>query len=204
MHILLTTSYFPSISYMRAVFAANNITIEQNETFQKKTLRNRCSIYAANGRINLSVPIVKRTSDIQTIKDAKIDYSTNWQKQHFKSIESAYNSSPFYEYIIDDFLVFFSGKYKYLLDLNNEILQRVLDFFEINRNIDFTNSYNSNFNNGLDLRYLVEKNKNFDNKFISEKEYYQVFKDKHGFISDLSILDLLFNLGNESYSYLIS
>lgn len=202
--ILLSTSYFPPISYIRSIVESNEVLIEQYESFQKKTYRNRCSIYAANGVINLSVPIEKSNGKNPIIKDTIIDYSTNWQKQHFKSLESAYKSSPFYEYIIDDFSQFFTKKYKYLLDFNYDILKQLLDFLEIKKDIKFTDFYYKDLDSGNDLRYLVNKKKLADCRFVNKFEYHQVFCDKLGFYEDLSIIDLIFNLGNESYSYLIN
>ncbi len=199
--ILLSTSYFPSISYISAILKSQNVIIEQYENFTKKTLRNRCKIYAANGIVNLSIPISKLGNKKQLIKDTQIDYSIKWQKQHFKSIESAYKSSPFYEYLIDDYLIFFQKEYKFLLDFNVKILEVITDFIGIDYNLQFSNSYIPIDNSNKDFRYLVEKNTCHD-KTVNSKSYYQVFADKHGFKADLSIIDLIFNLGNESYKYL--
>ncbi len=200
--VVLSTSYFPPISYVKAIMKADNVLIEQHENFAKKTLRNRCQIYAANGIISLSVPIVKTSAQKQNIKDTKIDYSTNWQKQHFKSIESAYKSSPFYMYLIDDYLQFFSKQFTYLLDFNLQILQTVLDFLEINANVELTDNYIVSFDDCEDAKYLTNVKKQGNNYVVNDK-YYQVFADKYGFQPDLSIIDLLFCMGNEAYSYLI-
>ncbi len=200
---LLSTSYFPPISYIKAIIHAESVLVEQHENFAKKTLRNRCQIYAANGVINLSVPIIKPATQKQIIKDTKIDYSINWQKQHFKSIESAYKSSPFYMYLIDDYMQFFSTKFEYLLDFNLQILQTVLDFLDVKPNLQLTDNYLFSCDNCEDLKHLTNV-KNEDSYYSTTKPYYQVFADKHGFKPDLSIIDLLFCMGNEAYSYLIS
>ena len=202
-NLLLSTTYFPPISYLKAILNADEVTIEQHENFVKKTYRNRCRIYSANGIINLSVPVEEAARRKVIIKDVKIDYSTNWQKQHFKSIESAYNSSPFYEYLIDEFIGFFNKKTTFLFDLNYQTIQKVFTILELDQAVKFTNEYSQQPFLNKDLRDVIQMKYEDSNPFVSDKEYPQVFSDKHGFCKDLSCLDLLFNLGSEAYSYLI-
>lgn len=199
--LLVSTSYFPPISYIKSFLNADNIVIEQYENFIKKTYRSRCRIYSANGVINLTVPVEEAARKKVLIKDVIIDNSTDWQKQHFKSIESAYNSSPFYEYLIDDFNFVFNKPHKYLFDLNNQILETIIKILEIKPSISLTSEFEKEPEN--DYRNIIQKKNESLNQFISEKEYQQVFSSKHGFLKDLSCLDLFFNLGSEAYSYLI-
>jgi hypothetical protein len=201
--ILLSTSYFPPISYLKAILNSENVTIEQHENFVKKTYRNRCRIYSANGIINLTVPVVEATRKKVLIRDVKIDYSTDWQKQHFKSIKSAYNSSPFYEYLIDEFSAFFKKKYEFLFDLNMHIIRKLTELLEINPTIEFTDNYEVTPSDKVDYRSILQQKSEKENPFVTSKAYKQVFSEKYAFQKDLSMLDLLFNLGSEAYSYLL-
>ncbi len=202
-NLLLSTAYFPPISYFKAILSAKTISIEQHENFVKKTYRNRCRIYSANGVINLSVPVIEATRRKIQVKDVRVDYSIDWQKQHFKSIESAYKSSPFYEFLIDEFSLFFNKKHKFLLDLNSAVLSKLFEVLEIDVKLHLSQSYENKPVGKSDLRSEIQAKTENSNKFITNKEYLQVFSDKHGFFEDLSTIDLIFNLGSEAYSYLI-
>lgn len=202
-NILISTSYFPPISYFKAILSADSVTLEQHENFIKKTYRNRCRIYAANGTINLTVPVQEAVRRKVLVRDVKIDYSTDWQKQHFKSIESAYNSSPFFEYLVDDFTRFFNQRTTFLFDLNQQILQQAFETMEIAPQIDLSTNYEGIVSNKKDLRNSLQAKNQHENQFVNKKAYTQVFGDKQGFQEDLSILDLLFNLGSQAYSYLV-
>lgn len=201
-NILISTAYFPPISYLRAILQSDVVTIEQYENFVKKTYRNRCRILSANGLINLTVPVVEANRRKVLLRDVKIDYSTNWQKQHFKSIASAYNSSPFYEYLIDDFALFFNKEYTFLFDLNQQIFEKIFETLEIDPEIQFSTTYEVTSSKS-DLRSILQLKKEDENQYVSGREYIQVFSDKHGFQKNLTILDLIFNLGGQAYSYLV-
>lgn len=202
-NILLSTAFFPPISYIKHLIGANTIYFEQHENYIKQSYRNRCKIYAANGVMNLSVPVVVATRKKVLIRDVQIDYATNWQKQHFKSIESAYRSSPFYEYLVGDFESYFEQKHKYLFDYNLQIINTICSILDVSLNIQLTETYQADPADCLDLRNEIHpKDEIIQNHLISD-EYPQVFSEKHGFEKDLSILDLLFNLGSDAYSYLI-
>jgi hypothetical protein len=199
---LLTTAYLPPISYLQNVVNSNSTTIEQYENYIKQSYRNRCKIYAANGILDLSVPVIQATKKKILIKDVLIDYNVPWQKQHFKSIESAYSSSPFFDYLIDDFLPFFLKKYKYLFDFNLGLLKTILEIIQIDKQIEFTSEYQHQFFNKVDLRNYFSPKKTVFNRSLL-KSYPQVFDEKYGFKPDLSCIDLIFNLGPQAYSYLI-
>ena len=139
-NLLLTTAYFPPISYFSAITQATQVTIEQYENFGKQSYRNRCNIMAANGVLALTVPVVKANSKTLT-KDLKITYATPWQKLHFKGIESAYKNSPYYEYYIDDIEPFFRKREAFLLDLNQGILNALLKMLGIGKEILLTTDY---------------------------------------------------------------
>ncbi len=200
--IILSSAAFPTISYLKAIVLSEHATIEQFENYIKQTYRNRYVIYAANGLLSLSIPVILATNKKIRIKDVRIDYDSNWQKQHFKTIESAYRSSPFFEYLIDDFHTFFNEKYQFLFDFNTKVLNIVLNILEVDKKIDLTVDFENIPTGKIDLRSAIHPKKVSIYK-DRLKPYPQVFKDKSGFKADLSCLDLLFNLGSEAYSYLI-
>jgi hypothetical protein len=196
-NILLYPTYFPSISHYIAMIAAESITFEVEDTFQKQTNRNRMYIYSPNGIQMLNIS-VKHNDANNNFKDIKIDNQYNWQKNHFKSLEAAYKNSPFYEYFIDDLQPIFEKKHEYMLDLNFEIFEKINDALGISIPFDKTTEYFHQVTDKTDFRYLVNGKKD-----ITQIEpYTQVFDNKHGFINNLSILDLLFNEGRYAVEYL--
>lgn len=200
MNILLHPTYFPSISHFAAILQAEKITFEIEDNFQKQTNRNRAYIYSPNGLQLLNIPIKHAKGTHQKTKDLQIDSDFDWQKQHYKSLETAYRSSPFFEFFEDDIRPFYEKKHKFLLDLNFETLGIVTKCLRIK--LDYTNTieYIQDIDSKLtsDFRYLVDGKKDTS----SFERYIQVFEDKHGFINNLSILDLLFNEGKFTVDYL--
>lgn len=191
--ILLSTAYFPPLSWMMAAASKENVLIEAHETYPRQTYRNRCEIISANGLLSLSVP-VKRPKGKGTItKDVLLAYDEPWQRNHLRTLHAAYSNSPFYLYYIDSFMPFFEKKEKYLLDLNLEIFGALCTQLELNIKTELTSGFNKHESDVTDLRSdFSPKKKRSTNKI---KPYHQVFEERHGFIADLSILDLLFNEG---------
>ncbi len=187
---------------MSKFFLQENVQVEAHENFQKQSYRNRCEILSANGTLSLSIPLIKDKKLKTLIRDIKIDYATDWQKQHFKSIESAYNSSPFYEYIIDDFLFVFEKKEKYLFDLNLEILEQLKNYLQIESkailSLDYIQNPQLDYRSSIHPKVKMQKE---DTLFVKNK-YYQTFNEKFKFIPNLSVLDLLFNEGPQAVSIL--
>ncbi|MDO4728137.1 MAG: WbqC family protein [Bacteroidota bacterium] len=199
MNILLHPTYFPSISHFVALSQAEHITFEVEDNFQKQTLRNRTYIYSANGKQLLNVPVQHSGNPSnRKYKDIRIDYSENWQKIHFKSLEMAYRSSPFFEYFEDDILPLFTKKHNFLMDYNYTILEVLTHILGVKINYNQTSEYHKAPIGITDYRPLVDSKKNN----FSFEPYTQVFDQKHGFISDLSILDLIFNEGKYALDYL--
>mgnify|MGYP000914461811 FL=1 len=196
-NILIYPTYFPSISHYIAMIDAQSVTFEVEDTFQKQTNRNRMYIYSPNGIQMLNIP-VKHDSANSNFKDIKIDNQNNWQKNHFKSLEAAYKNSPFYEYFVDDLNPIFEKKHEFMLDLNFEIFERINDALGISIPFEKTTEYFHEVTDKTDFRYLVNGKK--DSTQI--EPYTQVFDNKHGFINNLSILDLLFNEGRYAVDYL--
>ena len=202
--IILSTAYLPPINYIILLNKYTNIYIEDDENYIKQTYRNRCEIYGANGKQTLSIPIKKIRSEKTNIKDIVIDYDTNWQKNHWKSIESAYRNSPFFEYYIDYILPFYKNQYEYILAFNTQLLKIIMELLEINKELKYINKYQKNFADIDDYRYSIHPKKDLEKEKpeFNNIEYYQVFKEKHGFIGNLSIIDLIFNEGPNAINFL--
>ena len=196
-------------------FVNDSIVLEQNDTYQKQTYRNRADIYGANGKLSLIIPVKHCSGTRYKVKDIEIDYATDWRRLHWKGIVSAYNSSPFFEYYQDIFEPYYKMEFRFLIDLNLKLNDEVLkilscslmpklsqEFIPINKSYGNTVISNNIFIS-KDLRDTIHPKsllKN-DDEFNVIK-YTQVFEQKHGFIPNLSILDLIFNLGPESSEYL--
>jgi len=200
--IILTTAYLAPIHYYSVLLQHGQVLIEANENFIKQSYRNRCEIYGANGVLSLSIPVKKEAPKTKA-KDILIDYDTNWRKLHWKSIESAYRSSPFFEFYADDIKPFYQREYKYLFDFNTDIQSVLLDHLEIDIKIEFTKEYIHDYSNSAtDFRAKFHPKKSNTDTDFSPKEYFQVFQDKHGFFPNLSIIDLLFNEGPNTINIL--
>ena len=193
MKIIIHPTYFPNIFSFKTIINSTNILFEVNDHYVKQTLRNRTSIHAANGKLNLSVPVKFSSTKKEKYKDIRICYDSNWQKIHLKSIESAYKNSPFYDFFEDYFINFYNKKEKFLVDLNFSSIRLIFEILEKELNCNFTNEYLEKYVDLTDYRSLLT-NKNFNEK-ANFKNYTQVFQEKNGFIENLSSIDLIFNKG---------
>ena len=177
---------------------AETITFEVEDNFQKQTNRNRMYIYSPNGLQLLNIPVKHAEGTHEKFKDTKIEQAFDWRKQHFKSLEAAYRTSPFFEYFEDDIRPIFEKKHTYMMDLNFEALEIVTGCLGMKLDYSKTTEYFKELPDAKDYRYLVNGKKD-----TSDFEpYTQVFNDKHGYINNLSILDLLFNEGRYALDYL--
>lgn len=201
--VLLGTAYFAPIQYYSKLLNADKVYIEQFENFIKQTYRNRCMVLGGNGVIQLIVPVVKGRGPKILIRDLKISYDTDWQRNHWRTIFSAYSSSPFFEYYNDDIHPFFETKHKFLLDFNLKIHETICELLEIENNTELTPDFEKVPEETINLRESISpKIKNQNELHFQPVEYTQVFSDKLGFVPNLSILDLLFNEGPNGYSVL--
>ena len=198
MNILIHPTYFPSISHFVAMAKADSITFETEDNFQKQTNRNRMYIYSPNGIQLLNIPVKHSKVAHQKFKDVRIENAFDWQKNHFKSLEAAYRTSPFFEYFEDDIRPIFEKKHDFMMDLNFQTMEIVMDCLGIPFTYDKTTEYFHEVADKTDFRHLANGKKD-----ASQFEpYTQVFDEKHGFLNNLSILDLLFNEGRYAVDYL--
>lgn len=197
-NILIHPTYFPSISHYVAMLKADSVTFEMEDNFQKQTNRNRMYIYSPNGIQMLNIPIKHSKEKHQKYKDVRIENDFGWQKNHFKSLEAAYRTSPFFEYFEDDFRPLFEKKHEFIMDLNLEIFELVNNALGIKIIPEKTTEFFHDVPDFIDLRHLANGKKDT----TQLEPYTQVFEEKHGFINNLSILDLLFNEGRYAVGYL--
>lgn len=194
--------YFGSISQYAVIAQSDSIIFENEDNYQKQTYRSRNYIYGANGKLLLTIPI-KHTGDKQNnkqlYKDVKIENEFKWQLLHWKSIESAYRTSPFFEYYEDEMIHLFEKRKNFLLDFNYECMEVIQDCLQLDISYTKTLTYQKEVETVIDLRTLVNAKKE---KQYELSSYIQVFSDKYGFIPNLSILDLLFNEGTNALTYL--
>ena len=224
---LLSTTYFGPIQWYQKLYRFDCV-IDGNEHFVKQSYRNRCLIATTQGVQALTVPVehgdvgrmkeelrsgatqdeVGCTSKLlhQTCKDIRISDHGNWRHLHWKALKSAYGESAFFEYYADDIRPFFEKKWKYLWDFNWEIMEKMCELLAIDDlplAIYHFHDVLANVQCSKDYRMAIQpKHPQPDPDFIP-KPYYQVYQQKHGFIPNLSILDLLFNMGNEAILYFI-
>lgn len=196
--ILLPTCYLPPVSYFYQCLKPNELYVEILETYPKQTLRNRCFILGPNDIQMLSIPVSRPSGNHTKTKDILINNSLPWQKQHWRSIETAYNKSPFLLYYQDHFYPFYEQPMKFLIDFNEGIRERIFEIFQIDKKVQHNKVFEKTPNNLCDLRNA------FSDKIPQPPipEYHQVFSAVHGFVPNLSILDLICNLGPESIAYL--
>lgn len=202
MKTVIHPTYFPSIAHFTAMVKPGvELVMEIEDNFQKQTYRNRLYIYGANGRQSLIVPIKHCGTNRQKYKDVKIENSFHWQKQHWKSLQTAYRTSPFFEFYEDDIAPFFKEKHDFLMDMNFKAMELIAECLQLELTFEKTTVFEKQLQvtEMRDLRFLVEAKKEKDFPF---EHYTQVFENKHGFIKNLSILDLLFNEGPNTVDYL--
>ena len=188
MSAIFSTAYLPPVSYIAECLRAEEIVIEIWETYRKQTIRNHCNIYGPNGRQKLSIPVIKVHGNRTLTKDIRILNTQNWQSIHWRSIETAYNNSPFFLYYRDYFEPFYLKKFDFLLDFNTKLLEIIFMILRVEKGIGFTDHFVNRLNNHHNFIFTP---------------YTQVFSPKSGFIPGLSVIDLIFNLGPEATDHLL-
>jgi len=197
MKIILSTAYLAPVSYYCKLMSYSEVLIEQHEHYLKQTYRNRCIIAAPGGTQVLTIPIVRNDSSHSEIRDIEISDHSNWAHQHWQAILTAYENSPYFEYYVDDIYPFYEKSWKYLLDFNETLREKISELIDIQTQINLTDHYLQS-NEGDDYRNIISPKSVTVDQIFNPAPYYQVFEQKYGFIPNLSIVDLLFNMGPEA------
>lgn len=198
MSLLIELHYLPCVQYFAKLLQHKNILLEQKEHYTKGSYRNRCYIAGANGTLMLSIPLAKGKNEQQDIRSTQIAYNSHWQNQHWRTIQSAYGNTPYFEYYADGLAAFYKKEYEFLFDLNYDLLLWITERLQLDVSINLTTAYQVevppeiiDWRNGIHPKSQKQR---LDEQF--KAAYYpQAFEDRYGFLSNLSILDLLFCSG---------
>ena len=223
--MILHTTYFGPVQWYQQLYRSECVYIDGNERWQKQTIRNRCYIAAANGVQALTVPIVHKApsnlppkgeasnsspqslnSQLSTLntKDIRISNHGKWRREHWNALQSAYGESPFFDYYADDLRPFFEEQWEFLYDFNMAIIHKMCELLDIDTHPQPLPKGGTSINPQPtpSLRECRNESSPSLREGLGVGGYYQVYQQKHGFLPNLSILDLLFNMGNEAILYL--
>ena len=207
-NVLLSTTYFGPIQWYSKLCSYPTVFMERYEHFIKQTYRNRCLIATTQGVQALTVPIERGSGDKCLIKDLRISDHGNWRHLHWNALMSAYGESPFFEYYVDDIRPFFEKRWDYLFDFNLEITQVLCELLDIHPKIVLTEEFlpleteTIHHTDYDDFRNAIRPKHPMNDPDFTQKKYWQVYQQKLGFLPNMSVLDLLFNMGNESIFFL--
>lgn len=198
---VLPMFYLPPVAWFSKFIAYQpGVFIEAEEHFPKQTYRNRANIYSPDGMLSLVVPVVKGSKVHTKVKDVRISYDFRWQRQHWMSLEACYRRSAYFEYYEDALAPFYQKQFTFLFDYNEQLLHLLLKSIKIPASPQKTEGYEAVYPGGvIDLRNDISSKKE---QQLEQKPYFQVFEERHGFIKNLSIVDLLFSQGPHTINYL--
>lgn len=199
MDCLLTSCYLPPVEWFTKLCHYERVWVEQHDNYQKQTFRNRCVIASADGPLSLTMPVEKPTDGRGCMKDIRISDHNHWRSIHWHALATNYQSSPFFEYYQDDFRPFYEQKWEFLVDFNEALVEKCCELIDLQPTILRTHEYIENDEQKKDFRSLIHPKKGYENdsEFVPTP-YYQVFRHKLGFLPNLSIVDLIFNMGPEA------
>jgi hypothetical protein len=197
--LLISTAYLPPVEFFSLISDADVIFIEKEENYIKQSYRNRCYILSAHGPQLLSVPVYLGSVHKTLIKDIRIDYSKRWQQVHLRAMTASYNSSPYFEFYFESIEKIISENHEYLVDLNMALTEKILQILKIKKSILYSSVFEPIDNNPYDFRYKITPKKKTS---FPQKPYIQVFDTGKGFVPNLSIVDLIFNMGPEAIRYM--
>ena len=205
--VILSSTYFGPVQWYQKLCRHGHVAIERYDHFMKQTYRNRCVIAAANGPQALTVPVEKGETQPLLMKDVRISDHGNWRHLHWQALQSAYGESPFFEFYADDLRPFFEKRWTWLFDFNLDITQKMCELLDIQPTIELTSEFvpaagNLGQPSLTDFRDAIHPKHPLPDSEFESHRYYQVYESRHGFQPNLSILDLLFNMGNESVLYI--
>lgn len=198
--VLLTSAYLPPVQYFSKLYTSPCIYLETYEHYVKQTYRNRALIAGPNGVQALTIPVEHEYSKRPATRDIRLSDHGNWQHLHRNALQSAYEGSPYFEYYADDILPIYDREHRFLVDFNADFLHTICDLLNLKPNLLQTEAYaDAQALGAEDFREAIRpKISHSIDKTFRSVEYYQVFRQKHGFLENLSIIDLLFNMGPES------
>ncbi len=199
MNCILPSAYLAPISYYHQLMLHDTVWTEVCDSYHKQSYRNRCIIASAGGRLALTIPVVKQGEGKVMTKDVRISDHGNWQHLHWNALQSAYMNSPFFEFYADDFAPFYHSRWEFLADFNEALQTKVCELIGISPDVRRTTAYEVEPEGAADYRESIHPRRP---PVAGCDAYYQVFSPRHGFLPDLSIVDLLFNMGNESILFL--
>jgi len=199
MKVILPVVYLGNIEYYSLLKNSEEVFFDLHGHYLKQNFRNRTEIYGANGKLNLIIPVEKHKNHT-ALKNIKISYDHFWQKQHWRSIASAYRSSPYFEFYEEELETVFMKHYTYLVEFNLALQNKILDLLSMSPIVSFSKEHHKEIEGFTDYRgYFTPKNKSLE---VPKELYNQVFEEKYGFLPNLFILDLLFNEGPNTVSFL--
>lgn len=200
---LLELPYLPPVSWMALIWPHNAVRLEACEHFQKGSYRNRCHIAGPNGVQRLSIPLLKGKHQQTPIRDVRIAYEEPWQQVHWRSIQAGYGNAPYFEYYADALGKFYQKRYTFLFDLNLDLLHFLCNKIGWAGTIQLSDAFtpppvDPALRPEDDLRYRVTPKTATPPAYFQPRPYAQVFSERHGFLPDLSVLDLLFCRGKQA------
>ena len=198
---LLQTTYFGPVQWYQKLKRYDHCVIEQYDSYQKQTYRNRCVIATANGLQALTVP-VEVGGKKEEVREVRISDHNQWRRVHWNALQSAYSESPFFEYYADDIRPFFEQKYEFLIDFNEAIRQKMCELLDIDTSVSYSSGFRVQGSGFMDFREVIHAKHPQDDPEFQPRGYWQVFQHRYGFQPNLSILDLLFCMGPEAVFYL--
>jgi len=202
--LVFPSLYNGPVNYFARLVRQEKIVLEQYDSYTKQTYRNRCLIMGPNGVISLSIPVKRKRGEKTLMRDIRIDYDSNWNKIHWRSLLASYASSPFFEILADEIRPFYHQRFEFLLDLNLHLVEQTLRMLGLHIPVSCSEAFTP-ISSTKDPRHFIHPKKEqalTDPGFLP-LEYQQVFSERLGFRSNLSILDLVFNLGPDALSYLL-
>lgn len=197
--VLISTAYLPPLDYFRLIVNSDEILIEAKENFHKQSYRNRCYILSSHGSQLLSVPVIEGSRHKIPVTEARIDYSKRWQQVHLRAIVSSYRCSPYFEFFYEPIEKIISAKHELLWDLNSELMKAVMQMMKLKIRVSLTTDFEIPSGASYDFRYRLDPAKH---ALFNYDSYLQVFSSRMSFVPNLSIIDLIFNIGPDSAGYL--